>query len=95
MSDNPDCSHLDQIKDVSPDATGCSDCLAMGDTWVHLRMCMSCGHVGCCDSSKNTHATKHFHSTKHPIMRSQEPGEDWIYCFVDEIGMIMGTEGKL
>lgn len=57
----------------------------MGDTWVHLRLCESCGHVGCCDSSKNRHATKHFHKTKHPIMRSIEPGEDWGWCYVDEV----------
>ncbi len=87
MSDSPDCSHMDQIHDVSPDATGCSQCITMGDTWVHLRMCLSCGSVGCCDSSKNTHATKHFQSTSHPIIRSQEPGEGWIYCFVDDIAM--------
>ena len=57
----------------------------MGDSWVHLRLCLSCGHVGCCDSSKNKHATKHFHRTKHPIIQSFEPGEDWRWCYVDEI----------
>ena len=57
----------------------------MGDTWVHLRLCEICGHVGCCDSSKNRHATKHFHKTKHPIMRSLEPGEDWGWCYVDDV----------
>jgi len=57
----------------------------MGDSWVHLRLCLTCGHVGCCDSSKNQHATKHFHATTHPIMRSLEPGEDWGWCYVDEI----------
>src|SRR6202041_1473567 len=64
---------------------GCEECLKMGDTWVHLRLCLECGHVGCCDSSKNKHATKHFHHTKHPIIRSLEPGEDWGWCYVDEL----------
>ena len=81
------CTHLDQIKDVKPHTRGCEECLKMGDSWVHLRLCLSCGHVGCCDSSKNKHATKHFHATKHPIMRSLEPGEDWAWCFVDEVVM--------
>src|SRR2546422_9816523 len=80
-----ECSHLDQIHDVQPHTRGCEECLKMGDKWVHLRLCLTCGHVGCCDSSKNKHATKHFHRTKHPIMRSLEPGEDWGWCFVDEV----------
>ena len=71
------CSHLDQIRKVKPSARGCEECLKMGSTWVHLRMCLICGHVGCCDSSQHKHATKHFHTTMHPIMRSVEPGEDW------------------
>jgi hypothetical protein len=79
------CPHVKEIKDVKPSANGCEECLKMGDTWVHLRMCLICGHVGCCDSSKNKHATKHFHRSKHPIMQSIEPGEDWRWCFVDEI----------
>jgi len=62
-----ECTHLDQVKNVKPHTHGCEECLKMGDTWVHLRLCLSCGHVGCCDSSKNKHATKHFHATKHPI----------------------------
>jgi putative hemolysin len=77
------CSHLDQVKEVTP-ARRAVNCLKIGDTWVHLRR-MSCGHVGCCDSSKNKHATKHFHATKHPIMKSFQPGEDWGWCFVDEV----------
>ena len=80
-----DCTHLNQIHKVTPHTKGCEECLKMGDTWVHLRLCMECGHVGCCDSSKNKHATKHFHRTKHPIMRSIEPGETWGWCFVDEV----------
>ena len=81
------CTHLDQIHDVTPSGSGCKECLAMGDTWVHLRLCRSCGHVGCCDSSKNKHATKHFRASKHPIVRSFEPGEDWMWCYVDELFM--------
>jgi uncharacterized UBP type Zn finger protein len=65
---------------------GCEECLAQGDTWVQLRLCLACGHVGCCDSSKNKHATKHFHRTKHPVIRSFEPGERWMWCYVDEAG---------
>ena len=61
------------------------DCIKSGDSWVHLRLCLECGHVGCCDSSKNKHATKHFHRTKHPLIRSIEPGEAWIWCYVDEL----------
>lgn len=79
------CKHLDQIRDVKPAAKGCEECLKMGSWWVHLRMCKICGHVGCCDSSPNKHATKHFHATHHPIMRSIEPGETWGWCFVDEV----------
>jgi uncharacterized UBP type Zn finger protein len=80
-----ECTHLDQIQDVKPHTRGCEECLKMGDRWVHLRLCLSCGHVGCCDSSKNKHATKHFHSTKHAIMRSFEPGENWGWCYIDEL----------
>jgi uncharacterized UBP type Zn finger protein len=80
------CKHLKQIKqDIEPKTpNGCEECLAIGDDWVHLRVCLGCGHVGCCDSSKNRHATQHFRQTKHPVMRSMEPGEDWMWCFVDE-----------
>ena len=79
------CTHRDQIKGVKPNAKGCEECLRMGDRWVHLRMCLACGHVGCCDDSKNKHATKHFQQTQHPIMTSFEPGEDWSWCYVDGI----------
>ncbi len=81
----PTCTHLKEIHIAKPRGTGCEECLKMGDTWVHLRACLSCGHIGCCDSSKNKHATKHFHATKHPIMKSFEPGEDWMWCFVDDM----------
>ena len=81
-----ECTHLDQIHDVKPQPpNGCKECLEMGDTWVHLRECLECGHVGCCDSSKNKHATKHFHATKHPIVKSFQPGENWKWCYVDEV----------
>ena len=79
------CVHLREIHDVTPSSNGCEDCLKIGDTWVHLRLCETCGHVGCCDSSKNKHATKHFHSTEHPVVRSIEPGENWGWCYVDEL----------
>ena len=78
------CNHLNQIHPVTPSASGCEECLAIGDRWVHLRICLSCGHVGCCDSSKNKHATRHFHTTQHPIVQSIEPGEDWRWCYVDQ-----------
>ncbi|MGW1892851.1 UBP-type zinc finger domain-containing protein [Streptomyces sp. NPDC002004] len=81
------CTHLDQIRPVTAGTEGCEECLALGDTWVHLRMCLSCGHVGCCDSSKNRHATKHFHATEHPIAASHEPGESWVWCYVDRLMM--------
>lgn len=83
--DQTECTHLDQIKEVTPSAKGCEDCLKTGDRWVHLRICMSCGHVGCCDNSPNKHATKHFHASSHPIIMSFEPGEDWMWCYVDNV----------
>jgi uncharacterized UBP type Zn finger protein len=79
------CKHLSEVRDVAPSARGCEDCLKTGDTWVHLRMCLICGHIGCCDSSKNKHATKHFNATSHPVMKSFQPGEQWGWCYVDEI----------
>jgi uncharacterized UBP type Zn finger protein len=79
------CHHLDQIKITATSTHVCEECVKMGDRWVHLRLCLVCGNVGCCDSSKNKHATKHFHSGNHPVMRSIERGEDWIWCFVDEM----------
>jgi uncharacterized UBP type Zn finger protein len=81
------CTHLAGIQDVKPRAQGCEECLAMGDTWVHLRLCLGCGHVGCCDSSKNKHATKHFRATHHPIVRSMERGEHWMWCYIDEVAL--------
>jgi hypothetical protein len=75
------CEHVKEIRNVEPDAEGCSECLARGDDWVHLRMCLSCGHVACCDSSPNQHARHHAHRTHHPIIRSFEEGEDWRWCY--------------
>jgi len=79
------CTHIDQIKFRETDKQQCDECVKMGDRWVHLRMCLVCGKVGCCDSSKNKHATKHFHRSKHPLVRSIEPGESWVWCYADEI----------
>ena len=79
------CTHLDKVKDVTPSSDGCEDCLKIGGTWVHLRMCMECGHVGCCDSSPHRHARAHWHETQHPIIRSYEPGENWWWCYIDEL----------
>ncbi len=83
------CEHLKSVtteqfhrKPNTPN--GCKECLKIGDRWVHLRLCFACGHVGCCDSSKNKHATRHFHTTNHPTMRSIEPGETWMWCYVHE-----------
>jgi uncharacterized UBP type Zn finger protein len=80
------CQHLKEIKKVEPQTPdGCEECLQTGDAWVHLRLCEMCGHVGCCDNSKNKHATKHFHNTAHPIIKSFEPGENWGYCYPDDM----------
>ena len=78
------CAHLDSIQTTATNKHVCEECVKTGDTWVHLRLCTNCGHVGCCDSSKNKHATKHFRSTQHPIIKSAERGEDWMWCYVDE-----------
>ena len=79
------CAHLATIRDVTPSAAGCEDCLRIGAGWLHLRLCLECGHVGCCDSSPNTHATKHHHASHHPIIASFEPGEHWKFCYVDDV----------
>jgi uncharacterized UBP type Zn finger protein len=80
------CGHLDTMQEITPSDDGCHECLQTGDRWVHLRLCQQCGHVGCCDNSPNRHATAHFHETEHPIIRSFEPGEDWYWCYVEELG---------
>ena len=79
------CEHFVTIKDVQPSGGGCRECLELGDSWVELRLCLSCGHVGCCDSSYGRHATRHFAATGHPVMRSFEPGQDWLWCYVDRL----------
>lgn len=82
------CSHFDLAQDVTPSSEGCAECLARGDTWVNLRLCLICGNVGCCDDSKNKHATRHFRATEHPIMKSFQPGEDWMWCYVDRVLLV-------
>ncbi len=79
------CTHLDQIHEVSPGSQGCEECLAVGEGWMHLRLCLSCGHVGWCDSSKHKHATAHADVSSHAIVESFEPGEDWRWCYVDRV----------
>jgi uncharacterized UBP type Zn finger protein len=85
----PVCTHLDhvEIRELPESVEGCEDCLATGGQWVHLRICLECGHVACCDSSPNRHATAHARGESHPIVRSLEPGEDWSWCYVDEVAM--------
>jgi uncharacterized UBP type Zn finger protein len=79
------CTHLDTIEKVRPHTQGCEECLKIGQSWVHLRLCTHCGHVGCCDSSIGKHATKHYHASQHPIIQSLEPGEDWYFCYPDDL----------
>ena len=83
------CAHLDSLRargsePSTPRSLGCEECLRSGDGWVHLRLCMTCGHVGCCDDSPNKHATRHFHGTRHPVVKSFEPGEDWAWCYLHD-----------
>ena len=85
------CTHLDQVHDVSPRTPqGCEECLKTNGRWVHLRLCLTCGHVGCCDSSPGKHATRHFQESRHAIVRSFQPGEDWGWCYVDQLMMEPG-----
>jgi uncharacterized UBP type Zn finger protein len=83
--DTTTCSHTHLIENVEASSSGCEDCLKIGSYWINLRICLICGHVGCCDSSPNKHATAHVHATKHPIIQSFNPGETWIYCYPDDI----------
>jgi uncharacterized UBP type Zn finger protein len=78
------CQHLQHSKYQPPTTDVCDECIKLGDSWVHLRTCLTCGNVGCCDSSKNKHATKHFHHTKHPVIASAQPRERWLWCYLDE-----------
>ena len=83
------CAHLDRIAvtELPSPIAGCEECLQTGDRWVHLRMCLTCGKIGCCDSSPNRHASGHAREVAHPIARSAEPGEDWRWCYVDEVAL--------
>jgi uncharacterized UBP type Zn finger protein len=85
------CTHLDQVQILQlPDAVdGCAECLASGGKWVHLRICLACGHVGCCDSSPGKHASAHYGESDHALIRSLEPGEDWSWCFADQVAMVI------
>jgi hypothetical protein len=86
------CTHLAEIRRVTPSARGCEECLAMGSIWVHLRLCRICGHVGCCDQSPHRHATKHFHTTGHPIIEGYDPPEGWGWCYIDEVFLDLGED---
>jgi uncharacterized UBP type Zn finger protein len=85
------CSHTDSVtvRELPEAVDGCEDCLASGDRWLHLRICLSCGKVGCCDDSPNRHATRHAEESGHPLIRSLEPGETWCFCFVDEVALVI------
>ena len=88
------CTHLATVADVTPSTLeGCEDCLREGTRWVHLRECLQCGHVGCCDNSPRRHATAHWHSSSHPLMRSFEPGESWAWCYPDDLFLIPTSGG--
>ena len=85
------CTHLDQVRlrELPASVDGCEDCLREGGVWLHLRICLECGHVGCCDDSPNRHASRHAAAAQHPLIRSLEPGEEWSWCFVDQLAMII------
>jgi uncharacterized UBP type Zn finger protein len=88
------CEHLDQVEYLAPEGevAGCEECLELGMRWVHLRMCQSCGHIGCCDNSPGRHATAHWKSTEHPIIRSVQPGEDWSWCYIDNVMFVLHAD---
>jgi len=90
------CTHLDQVAILAPphDIPGCEECLKTGSSWVHLRMCQSCGKIGCCDSTPNRHASRHARGEGHPVMRSAELGEDWSWCVLDEVGFVLRNPGR-
>ena len=91
------CTHLDHVRvtELPAAVNGCEDCLATGGKWLHLRICLECGHVGCCDDSPNRHATAHAQGTQHPLIRSLEPGEEWSWCFLDQVGLLIaGVRGS-
>lgn len=86
------CTHTAGIRHMVPSVSGCEECLKTGSTWVHLRLCRTCGHVGCCDESPNRHARAHFHATSHPIIEGYDPPEGWGWCFVDRVGLDLGDD---
>ena len=88
-----ECTHLETVRvtELPADVPGCEDCLREGTRWVHLRMCQSCGHIGCCDNSPRRHATAHFRETEHPIIRSAEPGEDWSWCYIEGVAFALAS----
>jgi uncharacterized UBP type Zn finger protein len=91
------CTHLDQVAvhELPAEVAGCEDCLRMDTKWLHLRICLSCGHVGCCDNSPERHATAHYHEASHALIRSLEPGEEWSWCYVDDFAMLIdGVNGE-
>jgi hypothetical protein len=92
MAERKRCGHGAHVRRVVPSALGCEDCLASGSRWVHLRLCRECGHVGCCDSSPNRHATKHYGATGHPIIEGYDPPEGWGWCYVDELALDLGED---
>lgn len=87
------CSHLDQVMvtELPESVDGCEDCLKIGAQWLHLRICLDCGHIGCCDDSPNRHATRHATKTSHPLIRSLEPGEEWSWCYPDQVGLVIAS----
>ena len=87
----PTCTHLDQVQitRLPESVEGCEDCLAKGDGWVHLRICLECGKVGCCDDSPNRHASRHAQTSGHPLIRSLQPGEEWSWCFLDDVALLI------
>lgn len=89
------CTHLDQVRILEPPATiaGCEECLRTGSSWVHLRMCHSCGMIGCCDSSPNRHASRHARDASHPVLRSVEAGEEWSWCVHDRVAFVLAKQG--
>jgi uncharacterized UBP type Zn finger protein len=83
------CEHLRGVPNSPKPEGGCAQCIEQGDTWVHLRFCVTCGEVGCCNDSKNKHATRHAEATGHPVLRTKEPDEDWAWCFIDEMLVVL------
>jgi uncharacterized UBP type Zn finger protein len=88
----PVCTHTDAITTTAAGTDGCEDCLEIGGQWLHLRRCVTCGHVGCCDNSPNRHATAHFTVSAHPLIQSFEPGEEWLWCYVDEVAFEVASD---